>query len=78
VAHELGSGTTCIMSVLIFVFAFSSVLDNYSYAEVGMTFMHARPVALTVFRAVVLAVVGAGARGSAPAPRRRSSPPRRR
>ncbi len=49
------------MSVLIFVFAFSSVLGNYSYAEVNMAFLRARPVALTVFRVVVVAVVGAGA-----------------
>ncbi|WP_369253223.1 alanine/glycine:cation symporter family protein [Geodermatophilus amargosae] len=61
VAHELGSGTTWVMSVLIFVFAFSSVLGNYSYAEVNMTFLRARPGALTVFRIVVVAVVGAGA-----------------
>jgi AGCS family alanine or glycine:cation symporter len=61
VAHELGSGTTWVMSVLIFVFAFSSVLGNYSYAEVNLTFLRARPVALTVFRLVVVAVVGAGA-----------------
>ena len=61
VAHELGGGTTWIMSVLIFVFAFSSVLGNYSYAEVNMTFLRARPVALTAFRIVVVAVVGAGA-----------------
>jgi AGCS family alanine or glycine:cation symporter len=49
------------MTVLIFVFAFSSVLGNYSYAEVNMTFLRARPIALTVFRALVVAVVGAGA-----------------
>ncbi|WP_243697580.1 alanine/glycine:cation symporter family protein [Geodermatophilus obscurus] len=61
VAHELGSGLNWVMTVLIFVFAFSSVLGNYSYAEVNMTFLRARPIALTVFRALVVAVVGAGA-----------------
>ena len=49
------------MSVLIFVFAFSSVLGNYSYAEVNMTFLRARPMALLAFRVLVVAVVGAGA-----------------
>jgi AGCS family alanine or glycine:cation symporter len=61
VAHELGSGLTWVMSILVFVFAFSSVLGNYSYAEVNMTFLRARPVALTIFRVFVVAVVGAGA-----------------
>ncbi|GAB7189808.1 alanine/glycine:cation symporter family protein [Kineococcus sp. NUM-3379] len=61
VAHELGSGTTVLMTVLVFVFAFSSVLGNYSYAEVNMTFLRARPVSLTVFRVLVVALVAAGA-----------------
>jgi alanine or glycine:cation symporter, AGCS family len=60
VAHELGSGTTWLMTVLVFVFAFSSVLGNYSYAEVNMAFLRARPVTLLVFRTVVVLVVGLG------------------
>lgn len=61
VAHELGDGTTWLMTVLVFVFAFSSVLGNYSYAEVNMSFLRARRTTLTAFRVVVVAVVGAGA-----------------
>lgn len=61
VVHELGQGATWVMSVLVFVFAFSSVLGNYSYAEVNMSFLRARRVTLVVFRLVVVAVVGAGA-----------------
>ncbi|MBX9243527.1 alanine:cation symporter family protein [Actinotalea ferrariae] len=61
VAHELGAGLAPVMTVLIFVFAFSSVLGNYSYAEVNMSFLRARRVALLVFRVVVVAVVGLGA-----------------
>lgn len=61
VAHELGEGTTWLMTVLVFVFAFSSVLGNYSYAEVNMSFLRARRATLTVFRLVVVAIVGAGA-----------------
>ncbi|GAA4483949.1 alanine/glycine:cation symporter family protein [Rhodococcus olei] len=60
VEHELGSWSVWLMTVLVFVFAFSSVLGNYSYAEVNMTFLGARPGALTVFRVVVLASVGIG------------------
>ncbi len=61
VAHELGSGLIPVMTVLIFVFAFSSVLGNYSYAEVNMSFLRSRRLALTVFRVVVVGVVGLGA-----------------
>jgi AGCS family alanine or glycine:cation symporter len=61
VAHELGSGTTWLMTVLVFVFAFSSVLGNYSYAEVNMAYLRARPATLMVFRTVVVLVVGFGA-----------------
>ncbi|WP_129337395.1 alanine/glycine:cation symporter family protein [Cellulomonas endophytica] len=61
VAHELGSALTPVMTVLIFVFAFSSVLGNYSYAEVNMSFLRVRPRTMTVFRVVVVAVVGVGA-----------------
>ncbi|MEE6273074.1 alanine/glycine:cation symporter family protein [Georgenia wangjunii] len=60
VANELGSATAPLMTVLIFVFAFSSVLGNYAYAEINMAFMRARPAALFTFRALVVLVVGAG------------------
>ncbi len=60
VAHELGSGTTWMMTVLVFVFAFSSVLGNYSYAEVNLAYLRARPGIVVGFRALVVLVVGAG------------------
>ena len=49
------------MTVLIFVFAFSSVLGNYSYAEVNLDFLGARERGLTVFRVVVIIAVASGA-----------------
>ncbi|GIG28306.1 alanine/glycine:cation symporter family protein [Cellulomonas marina] len=61
VVDQLGSVFTPVMTVLVFVFAFSSVLGNYSYAEVNMGFLRARPAVLTVFRVVVVACVGFGA-----------------
>ncbi|NAZ86589.1 alanine/glycine:cation symporter family protein [Kineococcus indalonis] len=61
VAHELGSGLTPVMTLLVFVFAFSSVLGNYAYAEVNMSFLRARSWSLFVFRTLVVALVGAGA-----------------
>jgi AGCS family alanine or glycine:cation symporter len=61
VAATLGSWTTGLMTVLIFVFAFSSVLGNYSYAEVNLDFLGAGRRGLTIFRVVVIAAVLVGA-----------------
>ncbi|WP_432482470.1 alanine/glycine:cation symporter family protein [Kineococcus esterisolvens] len=55
VADQLGSGLTPVMTTL--VFAFSSVLGNYAYAEVNMSFLRAGPVVLLVFRVLVVALV---------------------
>ena len=60
VANELGDWSTWLMTVLVFVFAFSSVLGNYSYAEVNMNFLGAPRQLLNAFRLVVLASVGLG------------------
>jgi AGCS family alanine or glycine:cation symporter len=49
------------MTLLIFVFAFSSVLGNYSYAEVNLDFLGAGDRVLTAFRFVVIAAVALGA-----------------
>jgi AGCS family alanine or glycine:cation symporter len=61
VAASLGSWTTGLMTLLIFVFAFSSVLGNYSYAEVNLDFLGAGARGLTIFRVVVIASVLVGA-----------------
>lgn len=61
VAASLGDWTTWLMTLLIFVFAFSSVLGNYSYAEVNLDFLGAGERTLNVFRVVVIASVALGA-----------------
>lgn len=61
VAHQLGSWTVPLMTAMIFVFAFSSVLGNYSYAEVNLTYLGVRGRGLTALRTLVLASVGVGA-----------------
>jgi alanine or glycine:cation symporter, AGCS family len=61
VAASLGSWTTWLMTILIFVFAFSSVLGNYSYAEVNLDFLGTPDWFLNVFRVVVLLSVASGA-----------------
>lgn len=60
VANELGDWSKWLMTILVFVFAFSSVLGNYSYAEVNMNFLGASKSVLNGFRLVVLASVGIG------------------
>ncbi|MGD9954727.1 MAG: alanine/glycine:cation symporter family protein [Candidatus Nanopelagicales bacterium] len=61
VAASLGDWTTWLMTLLIFVFAFSSVLGNYSYAEVNLDFLGAEERGLTIFRVVVILAVASGA-----------------
>lgn len=64
VAAELGAWTTWPMVVLVFVFAFTSILGNYSYAEGNLTFLGVKGRALTALRTLVLASVGVGALAS--------------
>ncbi len=61
VAASLGSWTTWLMTVLVFVFAFSSVLGNYVYAEVNLFFLGVRERGITIFRLAVLAAIAMGA-----------------
>ena len=49
------------MTRLVFLFAFWSVLGNYSYAEVNMDFLRAQPCILLAFRIVVIGAVALGA-----------------
>lgn len=60
VAAGLGSWTTWLMTILVFVFAFSSVLGNYVYAEINLFFLGVRERGITVFRVLVLAAVALG------------------
>lgn len=61
VATALGPWSTWLMTVLVFVFAFSSVLGNYVYAEVNLFFLGAGERAITVFRVLVLGAIALGA-----------------
>ena len=60
VASGLGAWTTWLMTVLVFVFAFSSVLGNYVYAEVNLFYLGARNGTITGFRMAVLAGIAIG------------------
>ena len=60
VASGLGTWTTWLMTVLVFVFAFSSVLGNYVYAEVNLFYLGVRNGVITGFRIAVLAAIAVG------------------
>ncbi|PYE19869.1 AGCS family alanine or glycine:cation symporter [Williamsia limnetica] len=60
VADQLGSWTTLPMTILIFVFAFSSILGNYSYAEINLHFLGIKGNSLQALRTLVLAAIGFG------------------
>ncbi|PFG40816.1 AGCS family alanine or glycine:cation symporter [Georgenia soli] len=61
VADSLGTWTTIPMTVLIFVFAFSSVLGNFTYAEVNTDFIRPGRAMNLGIRLLVVAAVAAGA-----------------
>ena len=61
VASTLGSWAIPLMTGMIFLFAFTSVLGNYSYAEVNFAFLGVKSGALTALRVLVLATVALGA-----------------
>jgi AGCS family alanine or glycine:cation symporter len=61
VGAALGSWSASLMTFLIIIFAFSSVLGNYSYAEVNLFFLGAGKVIVNLFRVVVLLSIAIGA-----------------
>lgn len=60
-AGELGAWTAPVMAILIFVFAYSTILGNYSYAEVNQDFLGGGRVGNLLVR---LLVVGSTAWGA--------------
>ena len=47
---EIGSAGTIFIAIAIFLFAFSSIIDNYYYGEANIRFLTDKPWAITVFR----------------------------
>ncbi|UEM19999.1 sodium:alanine symporter family protein [Skermanella mucosa] len=59
IAEEFGTAGGLFMTFVIFLFAFSSIIGNYAYADGNMTFLGARISSFNIFRIVaVLAVLG--------------------
>ena len=57
---ELASWTLFALPVMIFMFAFSSIVGNYYYGEINMDFISDNRYALTVFRVLVVVMVFLG------------------
>ena len=60
VAGTFGTAGQWFMTVMVFAFAFSSVLGNYAYADANLSFLHANPRMFLAFRLVALLAVLAG------------------
>ena len=60
VTASFGVAGQWFMTIMVFAFAFSSVLGNYAYADANLTFLHASPRAFFIFRIVALLAVFAG------------------
>lgn len=64
-ADTLGSWTSVLLAVIIFLLAFTSILGNYYYGESSLRYISARRSTLQTFRALVVLVVLAGSVASA-------------
>lgn len=60
VVAQFGPQSAWIMTIIVITFAYSSVLGNYSYAEVNLDYLGAPRWVLNIFRFVVVAAVGVG------------------
>lgn len=60
IATALGAWTGPLLSVIVFLLAFSSVLGNYFYGESNLEFLSRSRTLLTAYRGLVVAVVLAG------------------
>lgn len=59
--HTLGGWVVPVMTLLIFVFAYSSIIGNFSYAEVNLDFIKDSSALRWVLRILVVVAVGLGA-----------------
>lgn len=64
--HMGGYGGAAFMAVAVFLFAFTSIIGNYAYAESNINFIKENKTVVNVFRLMVLGMVMFGATGSLP------------
>lgn len=61
---SLGTWSLHVLTVILLLLAFTSVLGNYYYGEANVAFLTRRPEALTAFRVVFLGIAFLGSIGS--------------
>ena len=61
---SLGDWSLHVLTVILLLLAFTSVLGNYYYGEANVAFLTRRPAALTAFRVVFLVIAFLGSIGS--------------
>ncbi|AWB85941.1 alanine/glycine:cation symporter family protein [Mycetocola zhujimingii] len=60
VTGQLGAWSGILLSVIVFLLAFSSILGNYYYGESNIEFITTKPIWLTVYRVFAVAAVLVG------------------
>ncbi|WP_151838907.1 alanine/glycine:cation symporter family protein [Acinetobacter radioresistens] len=63
---QIGSWGDDFLALILFLFAYSSIIGNYAYAESNVQFINNQPKVMFVFRLLVLAMVYFGAITSVP------------
>ncbi|MDO5685799.1 MAG: alanine/glycine:cation symporter family protein [Neisseria sp.] len=66
IVSHVGAWGADFLAVVLFMFAFSTIIGNYAYAESNVQFINSYPLVLTVFRMAVLGMVYFGAVNSVP------------
>lgn len=62
-AH-IGAFGSIFLAIIIFFFAFSSLVGNYYYGETNIAFLKNSPVFLNIYRVIVLAMIMFGSLAS--------------
>ena len=65
IVANMGEWSNVLLSVIIFLLAFSSILGNYYYGESNIEFITTKPAVRTAYRALVVAVIFLGSIASA-------------
>ncbi|WP_431074528.1 alanine/glycine:cation symporter family protein [Microbacterium phyllosphaerae] len=65
IVSNLGEWSNILLSIIIFLLAFSSILGNYYYGESNIEFISSRPAILTAYRVLVVAIIFFGSIASA-------------
>ncbi|MGK3948971.1 alanine/glycine:cation symporter family protein [Microbacterium sp. K2] len=65
IVGNLGEWSNVLLSIIIFLLAFSSILGNYYYGESNIEFISSKPSVLTAYRVLVVAIIFLGSIASA-------------